>query len=103
MKIKQFDWFILMINTKIERRKFKLKKMASRSMRLSLEHAVKFFTASDDEEFSEIESSKSESDSDESNSDYLDVSEENLSGNVKCSLKIDRTQVCLHFCVLYFC
>ena len=26
MKIKQFDWFILMINTKIKRRKFKLKK-----------------------------------------------------------------------------
>ena len=103
MKIKQFDWFILMINTKIERRKFKLKKMASRSKRLSLEHAVKFFTTSDDEEFSEIESSKSESDSDESNSDYLDVSEENLSGNVKSFLEVDRTQVCLHFCVLYFC
>ena len=103
MKIKQFDWFILMINTKIERRKFKLKKMASRSKRLSLEHAVKFFTISDDEEFSEIESSKSESDSDESNSDYLDVSEENVGGNVKSSLEVDTTQVCLHFCVLYFC
>ena len=62
MKIKQFDWFILMINTKIERRKFKLKKMASRSKRLFLEHAIKFVTVSDDEEFSEIESSESESD-----------------------------------------
>ena len=25
MKIKQFDWFMVMINTKIEGRKFKLK------------------------------------------------------------------------------
>ena len=63
MKIKQFDWFILMINTKIERRKFKLKKMASRSKRFSLEHAIKFITVSDDKEFCEIESSESESDS----------------------------------------
>ena len=47
--------------------------MASRSKRLSLEHTVKFSIASNDEEFSEIESSESESDSDESNSDYLDV------------------------------
>ena len=47
--------------------------MAFRSKRLSLEHAIKFVTTSDDEEFSEIESSESESDSDESNSDYLDV------------------------------
>ena len=59
MKIKQFDWFILMINTKIERRKFKLKKMASRSKRFSLEHARKFVTVSDDKEFCEIESSES--------------------------------------------
>ena len=43
--------------------------MASRSKRFSLEHAVKFVTVSDDEEFSEIESSESESDSNESNSD----------------------------------
>ena len=78
--------------------------MASRSKRLSLKHTIKFVTVFiDNEEFSEIESSESESDSDESNSDYLDVSEENLTGNVKCSLKIDTTQVCLHFCVLYFC
>ena len=78
--------------------------MASRSKCLFLKHAIKFVTVFiDNEEFSEIENSESESDSDESNSDYLDVSEENLSGNVKCSLKIDRTQVCLHFCVLYFC
>ena len=63
MKIKQFDWFILMINTKIERRKFKLKKMASRSKRFSLEHAIKFVTVSDDKEFCEVESSESESDS----------------------------------------
>ena len=92
-----------MINTKTERRKFKLKKMASWSKRLSLEHTIKFVTASDDEEFSENESSESESDSDESNTDYLDVSEKNLGGNVKSSLKVDITQVCLHFCVLYFC
>ena len=58
MKIKTFDWFVFMINT----RKFKLKKMASRSKRLFLEHAIKFVTVSDDEEFSEIESSESESD-----------------------------------------
>ena len=78
MKIKEFDWFILMINTKIERRKFKLKKMATRSKCLSLEHAVKFATASDDEEFSEIESSEPESGSDESNSDYLDYLDDYL-------------------------
>ena len=48
MKIKQFDWFILIMNTKIERRKF-------RSKRLSLERVIKFVTASD--EFSEIKSS----------------------------------------------
>ena len=77
--------------------------MATRSKCLSLEHAVKFATASDDEEFSEIESSESESHSDESNSDYLDVSEENFGGNVKSFLEVDTTQVCLHFCVLYFC
>ena len=94
MKIKQFDWFILMINAKIERRKFKLKKkMASRSKRFSLEHAVKFVTVSDDEEFSEIESSESESDSNESNSDYLDASEENLGGNVKSSSEVDTTHL----------
>ena len=69
----------------------------------SLEHVIKFVTALDDEEYSAIESSESESDSDESNSDYLDVSEENLGGNVKSSLEVDATQVCLHFCVLYFC
>ena len=57
----------------------------------------------DDEEFSEIESSESESDLDELNSDYLDDSEENLGGNVKSSLEVVTTQVCLHFCVLYFC
>ena len=91
-----------MINTKIERRKFKLKKMAFRSKRLSLGHAIKFVTASDDKEFSEIESSDSESDSDESNSNYLDVSEENLGGNVKSSLEVDTAQVCYHFCVLFF-
>ena len=94
MKIKQFDWFILIMNTKIERRKF-------RSKRLSLERVIKFVTASD--EFSEIKSSEPESDSDESNSDYLDVPEENLGRNVKSSLEIDTSQVCLHFCVLHFC
>ena len=65
MKIKQFDWFILMINRKIERRKFKLKKKkkkVSRSKRLFLEHVIKFATASDDKEFFEIESSESGSD-----------------------------------------
>ena len=77
--------------------------MASRSKRLSLEHAIKFVTATDDEEFSEFEFSESESDSDESNSNYLDVSVENLGGNVKSSLKVDIAQVCLHFCALYFC
>ena len=96
MKIKQFDWFILMINTKIERRKFKLKKMASRSKHLSLEHAIKFVTASDDEEFSGIESSESESDS---NSDYLDVSKENLGGNIKSFLEVEQTKVkCSNLC-----
>ena len=80
------------------------KKTASRSKRLSLKHTIKFVTVFiDNEEFSETESSESESDSGESNSDYLDVSEENLGGNVKCSLEVDTTQVCLHFCVLYFC
>ena len=80
------------------------KKMASRSKCLFLKHAIKFVTVFiDNEEFSEIENSESESDSDESNSDYLDVSEENVGGNVKCSLEVDTTQVCLHFCVLYFC
>ena len=77
--------------------------MASRSKRLSLEHAIKFVTAADDEEFSEFESGESESDSDESNSNYLDVSVENLGGNVKSSLKVDIAQVCLHFCALNFC
>ena len=77
--------------------------MASRSKRLSLEHAIKFVTATDDEEFSEFESDESESDSDESNSNYLDVSVENLEENVKSSLKVDTAQVCLHFCVVYFC
>ena len=43
------------------------KKMTTRSKRLSLEHAIKFVTSSDDEEFSEIEPSESESVSDESN------------------------------------
>ena len=57
--------------------------MTSRSKRLSLEDAIKFVTASDDKEFSEIESSKSNSNSDESNSDYLDVSAESFGGNVK--------------------
>ena len=52
--------------------------MTSRSRRFSLEHAVKFVNASYDEEFSEFEPSESGSGSDESNSDYLDVSEENL-------------------------
>ena len=77
--------------------------MVSRSKRLSLEHALKFVTASDDEEFSEIEFTEFEFDSDESNSDYLGVSEESLGGNIKSSLEVDTTQVCLHFCVLYFC
>ena len=67
---------------------------------VSLEDAIKFVTASDDKEFSEIESSKSNSNSDESNSDYLDVSAENFGGNVKSSLEVDTMQVCLHFCVL---
>ena len=88
MKIKQFDWFILIMNTKIERRKF-------RSKRLSLERVIKFVTASD--EFSEIKSSEPV------NSNYLDVPEENLGRNVKSSLEIDTSQVCLHFCVLHFC
>ena len=79
-----------MINTKIERRKFKLKKMASRSKRLSLERATKFGTASDNEEFSEIESSESKSDSDASNSDYRDVSEENFGGSVKYSFEVEH-------------
>ena len=65
------------------------KKRASRSKGLSLEHAIKFATVLDDKEFSEIEPSKSESNSDESNSDYLDVSEETLGGNVKSSLEVD--------------
>ena len=79
MKIKQFDWFILMINTKIERRKFKLKKNGFQiKVPLSLEHEIKFVTASDNEEFSEIESSESESGSDESNSDYLDYLDDYL-------------------------
>ena len=47
-------------------------------MPLSLEHEIKFVTASDDEEFSEIESSESESGSDESNSDYLDYLDDYL-------------------------
>ena len=88
MKIKQFDWFILIMNTKIERRKF-------RSKRLSLERVIKFVTASD--EFSEIKSSEPV------NSNYLDVPEENLGRNVKSSLEIDTSQVCLHFYVLHFC
>ena len=54
------------------------KKMASRSKCLSLEHEIKFATASDDEEFSEIESSEPESGSDESNSDYLDYLDDYL-------------------------
>ena len=65
------------------------KKRASRSNSLSLEHAIKFATALDDKELSEIEPSKSESNSDVSNSDYLDVSEETLGGNVKSSLEVD--------------
>ena len=69
--------------------------MASRSKRLSLERVIKFVTASD--EFSEIKSSEPV------NSNYLDVPEENLSRNVKSSLEIDTSQVCLHFCVLHFC
>ena len=77
--------------------------MASRSKRLSFEHAINFVTATDVAEFSEFESGESESDSDESNSNYLDVSVENLGGNVKSSLEVDTAQVCLHFCVLYFC
>ena len=68
------------------------KKRASRSNGLSLEHAIKFATALDDKEFSEIEPSKSESNSDVSNSDYLDVSEETLGGNVKSSLEVDTIQ-----------
>ena len=69
------------------------KKIASRSKHLSLEHAIKFVTASDDEEFSGIESSESESDSDESNRDYLDVSKENLGGNVKSFLEVEKIEV----------
>ena len=69
--------------------------MASRSKRLSLERVIKFVTASD--EFSEIKSSEPV------NSNYLDVPEENLSRNVKSSLEIDTSQVCLHFYVLHFC
>ena len=64
--------------------------MASRSKRLSLERAKKFGTASDNEEFSEIESSESKSDSDASNSDYRDVSEENLGGSVKYSFEVEH-------------
>ena len=45
---------------------------------LSLEHEIKFVTASDNEEFSEIESSESESGSDESNSDYLNYLDDYL-------------------------
>ena len=75
--------------------------MASRSKRLSLEDAMKFVTASDDKEFSEIESSKSNSNSDESNSDYLDVSAESFGGNVKSFLEVDTMQVCLHFCFVF--
>ena len=67
--------------------------MASRSKHLSLEHVLKFVTASDDEEFSGIESSESESDSDESNRDYLDVSKENLGGNVKSFLEVEKIEV----------
>ena len=67
--------------------------MASRSKHLSLEHAIKFVTASDGEEFSGIESSESESDSDESNRDYLDVSKENLGGNVKSFLEVEKIEV----------
>ena len=67
--------------------------MASRSKHLSLEHAIKFVAASDDEEFSGIESSESESDSNESNSDYLDVSKENLGGNVKSFLEVEQIKV----------
>ena len=52
--------------------------MGSRSKCLSLEHEIKFATASDDEEFSEIESSEPESGSDESNSDYLDYLDDYL-------------------------
>ena len=53
-----------MINPKIERRKISLKKkkkkkMVSRSKRFSLELAIEFVTASDDEELAEIESSES--------------------------------------------
>ena len=70
--------------------------MASRSKHLSLEHAIKFVTASDDEEFSGIESSESESDS---NSDYLDVSKENLGGNIKSFLEVEQTKVkCSNLC-----
>ena len=69
--------------------------MASRSKRLSLERVTKFVTASD--EFSEIKSSEPV------NSNYLDVPEENLGRNVKSSLEIDTSQVCLHFYVLHFC
>ena len=69
--------------------------MASRSKRLSLERVIKFVTASD--EFSEIKSSEPV------NSNYLDVPEENLGRNVKSSLEIDTSQVCLHFYVLHFC
>ena len=64
--------------------------MASRSKRLSLERATKFGTASDNEEFSEIESSESKSDSDASNSDYCDVSEENFGGSVKYSFEVEH-------------
>ena len=93
--------------------KKKKKKMASRSKRFSLELATEFVTASDDEELAEIESSESWFDSDESNSNYLDVSEENLSGNVKPFLEVDTAQfvyifafclfveiVCLVFCLV---
>ena len=69
--------------------------MASRSKRLSLKRVIKFVTASD--EFSEIKSSEPV------NSNYLDVPEENLGRNVKSSLEIDTSQVCLHFYVLHFC
>ena len=69
--------------------------MASRSKRLSLERVIKFVTASD--EFSEIKYSEPV------NSNYLDVPEENLGRNVKSSLEIDTSQVCLHFYVLHFC
>ena len=80
--------------------------MASRSKRLSLEHAIKFSIASNDEEFSEIESSESESDSDESNSDYLDVVDLSvrlfLAIPYQEQIEVKRSSLFCHSILFYF-